>query len=157
MAQGCHPPLAPAMLRGLTMGAPWEIWKMMHPHSVASACLEAQPCTSMLHLWPRAFPTCLGIGLGAPQQGGTQDSPSRRLTGKSQLWWDICSSEAGLGVRLPFPGCRVGRAADLQCPGMPSTGAPSTAAPKMLLPRSFKRHLKAPLNSCGPSALWNYT
>lgn len=52
---------------------------------------------------------------------------------------------------LPFPGCRVGRAAALQCPGTTSTETPSTVAPKM--PRSFKRHLKAPHNSYGPSAL----
>lgn len=32
----CHPSLAPAwaaVQRGLTMGAPWEIWKRMHSHS----------------------------------------------------------------------------------------------------------------------------
>lgn len=31
----CHPSLAPALAavhRSLTMGAPWEIWKVVHPH-----------------------------------------------------------------------------------------------------------------------------
>lgn len=156
----CHPFLAPAWAavhRAPTMGAPWEICKMIHPHS-GQSCGFSWPWSTALHIhavslthfllpghWLRSSPT--RWDRGQPQQ-----KTFRRKSAMVRHLFLL--GRARCQAALPFPGCRVGRAAALQCPGTTSTETPSTVAPKM--PRSFKRHLKAPHNSCGPSALWNY-
>lgn len=136
------------------MGAPWQTWTMMHPYS-GQSCGFSLPWSTALHIHTASltqpFPTCLGHWLRSSPTGWDWGQPQQKTFRRKSalvrhlflLGWARCQ---------PFPGCRVGRAAALQWPGTPSAGTPSTAAPKMLPHRSFKRLLKAPLNSCGPSA-----
>lgn len=144
------------------MGAPWEIWSrrcpnrgwpygLRRPWLLSQLVLAAQPSTYMLHLQPKPSHTCLDFGLEGLCRCGSEVNLRRGLWEESHPWWDSCFSEGGLDLRLPFPGCGVGRTTAL--PEVASSvfsytfRKAASAAPKMLLLCLFRRHLKVPLNS----------